>query len=258
MNRYHQESSGQIIPRHIALMMDGNRRWARVHHLTRTAGHRAGAENMLSIVRTCLDVGVQYFTVYIFSTENWHRPQEEVEGMMNLVDEFLDRELQTIHAWGIRLHHLGRLQGLPQNLERKVRHALELTRNNTQMTLAVALNYGGRADIVDAVRALLAKGIPADAIDEQTIAKHLSTGTMPAPDLVIRTSGEQRLSNFLLWETVESDFYTTPVFWPDFMPEHMHYLIQQYQLTRQGFICTRQPETLHMASLEHEEQTQNL
>lgn len=209
------------IPQHIALIMDGNGRWSSRHGLKRAMGHRAGAENMLGIVRLCIDLGVRYLTVYIFSTENWKRPQHEVQEMMQLVGEFIDKQLGTIHTWNVRLRHLGRMEGLEDPLRCKVQHALELTQCNTKMTLAVALNYGGRADLVDAVRALIAKGIPAEMVDEQMIAAHLSTGDMPDPDLIIRTSGEQRLSNFLLWESAYSRFWTTPVLWPDFRAEHL-------------------------------------
>ncbi len=214
-----------IVPRHIALIMDGNGRWACSRGLVRTDGHRAGAEHMLDIVRACLDLGVQYLTLYIFSTENWKRPRNEVDGMLHLVAELLDRELWTIHTWNVRLRHLGRLNGLPGFLQQRVDMALELTRNNSGMTLSVALNYSGRADLVDAVRTLIEKGIPAEEIDEQMIAAHLSTWMLPDPDLVIRTSGEQRLSNFLLWECATCRFWSTPVFWPDFTPSHLHQAI---------------------------------
>jgi undecaprenyl diphosphate synthase len=202
--------------------MDGNGRWASRRGLTRTEGHRAGAENMLPILRACLDLGVQYLTVYIFSTENWNRSDEEVTGMLQLVEEFLDRELMTIHAWGVRLHHLGDLERISSTLKQKVQFAIELTQHNRNMTLGVALDYGSRADLVRAVRAIVAKGIPPESIDEETIAAHLSTGGMPAPDLVIRTSGEQRLSNFLLWESAHSNVWTTPVCWPEFTAEHLY------------------------------------
>lgn len=215
----------QLIPQHIALIMDGNGRWSSRRGLQRAIGHRAGAENMLGIVRLCIDLGVQYLTVYIFSTENWRRPPHEVQEMMQLVGEFIEKQLDTIHGWNVRLRHLGRMEGIDEKLRGKVRHALERTYANTGLTLAVALNYGGRADLVDAVRALVAKGIPADAIDESVIAAHLSTVDMPDPDLIIRTSGEKRLSNFLLWEGAYSRFWTTSVLWPDFHAEHLYQAI---------------------------------
>ncbi len=209
------------LPRHIALLMDGNGRWARMRGLSRTQGHQVGAANIMDIVRTCLELGVEYLTVYIFSYENWKRPPAEVRGMLHLVEEFLDHELQTIHAWNVRLRHLGRLNGLSQSLVHKVCTALDLTQNNTGLTLAVALNYSSRMDLIDAVKRVIESGISVDAIDEQILGDYLSTAGMPNPDLIIRTSGEQRLSNFLLWEYVDALFWTTPVFWPDFTPNHL-------------------------------------
>lgn len=208
-------------PRHIALLMDGNGRWAHVHGLSRIQGHQAGAANILDIVRTCRDLGVAYLTVYIFSCENWKRPPTEVDGMLHIVAEFLDRELHTIHAWNIRLRHIGRRDGLPESLIAKVGTALEQTRHNTGLTLVVALNYSSRADLVDAVKCLIQRRIPVEAIDEQVLGTYLSTAGMPEPDLIIRTSGEKRLSNFLLWEYANALFWTTPVFWPDFTPDHL-------------------------------------
>lgn len=227
MSSYQYEHSSQV-PKHLALLMDGNGRWAQARGLSRTDGHRAGAENMMWIVRSCCDIGIEYLTLYLFSTENWKRPPSEVDGMMHLVDEFLDRELSTIHAWNIRLVHLGRIQGISPVIARKIRHALELTRANSGMTLAVALNYGSRADILDAVRSLMAQGVAPELITEHMIAAHLSTASLPPPDLVIRTSGEQRLSNFLLWESVHSTFYTTNIAWPDFTPEHLFNIIHLF------------------------------
>lgn len=211
----------QSIPQHIALIMDGNGRWSHRLGLSRAMGHRAGAANMLDIVQLCVDIGVRFLTVYAFSTENWKRPQSEVQAMLQLIGEFIDTHLATLYAWNVHLRLLGHIDGLEETLRNKVLQALDATEINTGMTLAVALNYGGRADLVDAVRLLIAKGIAAETIDEQMIATHLSTADMPDPDLVIRTSGEQRLSNFLLWESAHSRFWTTSVNWPDFKPEHL-------------------------------------
>ncbi len=213
-------------PRHIALIMDGNGRWARRQGRPRTHGHRAAVENILPIVQTCLAFQIPYLTMYVFSTENWKRPRPEVNIMLNLVGEFIDRELATFHAWGVRLLHLGNMEGIGAPLQQKIRHALHTTRLNQAMTLAVALNYGSRSDLVCAIQALLAQGLPAEAIDEQTIAAYLSTHALPDPDLVIRTSGEQRLSNFLLWESAYSVFWAMPVYWPDFGPAHLCQAIQ--------------------------------
>lgn len=222
---YPEQSHAHKIPRHIALIMDGNGRWAHQRGQPRIDGHRAAVENFLSIVQTCIELEIHYLTLYVFSTENWKRPDYEVQGMLNLVGEFIDRELSTVHSWNVRLLHMGRIDGLDETLKQKVQYALHLTRNNQGMTLAVALNYGGRADLVDAVRMLIAEGIDPDAIDEQMIATHLSTGTMPYPDLIIRTSGEKRMSNFMLWESANSRFWSIPVFWPDFKPVHLYQAI---------------------------------
>lgn len=224
-----QSQECHLIPQHIALIMDGNGRWAVHRGQPRTEGHRAAVNNMMGLVRLCLDMGVRYLTLYVFSTENWKRPPQEVDGMLNLVGEVIDRELSTIHAWGVRLLHLGQMEGIDERLRDQVHHALDLTRSNDGLTLSIALNYGGRADLVNAVRLLLSKGIAPSAIDEETIAAHLSTRGLPDTDLVIRTSGEQRLSNFLLWESAHCLFWTTPVYWPDFQPCHLQQAINDYQ-----------------------------
>ncbi len=204
------------VPQHIAIIMDGNGRWARQHGLPRHAGHRAGTENIRRIVRTCQDVGVRFLTLYAFSTENWSRPTAEVRGLMLILSEFIDRETEALHAEGVQIRHLGTTEGLAERLKRKVQYAVERTANNTTMTLAVAFNYGGRADVIQAVRQMVAAELPPDAITEQTLAEHLYTRGMPDPDLIIRTGGEFRLSNFLIWQAAYSEYYATPTFWPDF------------------------------------------
>ncbi len=219
---------GLAIPRHIAIIMDGNGRWARQRGLPRLAGHRAGTENIRSIVTTCAELGVRYLTLYAFSTENWSRPSFEVQGLMQILSDFIDRETHSLHEQGVHLRHLGRLEGLSERLKRKVRYAVDLTKSNDRLTLAIAFNYGGRSDIVDAVRKLIAQGLPPDAVDEDTISANLSTSGMPDPDMVIRTSGEWRLSNFLIWQTAYSEYWSTPIFWPDFRPEHLIQAIENY------------------------------
>ncbi len=204
------------VPQHIAIIMDGNGRWARQRGLPRHAGHRAGTENIRRIVRTCQDVGVRFLTLYAFSTENWSRPTAEVRGLMLILSEFIDRETEALHAEGVQIRHLGTTEGLAERLKRKVQYAVERTANNTTMTLAVAFNYGGRADVIQAVRQMVAAELPPDAITEQTLAEHLYTRGMPDPDLIIRTGGEFRLSNFLIWQAAYSEYYATPTFWPDF------------------------------------------
>ncbi|MCS6939164.1 MAG: isoprenyl transferase [Roseiflexaceae bacterium] len=216
------------IPRHIAIIMDGNGRWARQRHLPRLAGHRAGTENIRRIVTECAEQGVQYLTLYAFSTENWSRPSAEVDGLMRILSDFIDRETINLHREGARLRHLGRLDNISAELRQKILDAIELTRYNTRITLAVAFNYGGRADIVDAVRELIALGVRPEDVTEEMISDHLSTRGMPDPDLIIRTSGEWRLSNFLIWQAAYSEYWTTPVYWPDFSPEHLRQAIHDY------------------------------
>ncbi len=216
------------VPRHIAIIMDGNGRWARQRHLPRLAGHRAGTENIRRIVTECAEQGVQYLTLYAFSTENWSRPSAEVDGLMRILSDFIDRETINLHREGARLRHLGRLENISAELRQKILDAIELTRHNTRITLAVAFNYGGRADIVDAVRELIALGVKPEDVNEALISDHLSTRGMPDPDLIIRTSGEWRLSNFLIWQAAYSEYWTTPVYWPDFSPEHLRQAIYDY------------------------------
>jgi undecaprenyl diphosphate synthase len=216
------------VPRHIAIIMDGNGRWARQRHLPRLAGHRAGTENIRRIVTECAEQGVQYLTLYAFSTENWSRPSAEVDGLMSILSDFIDRETINLHREGARLRHLGRLENISAELRQKILDAIELTRHNTRITLAVAFNYGGRADIVDAVRELIALGVKPEEVNEAVISDHLSTRGMPDPDLIIRTSGEWRLSNFLIWQAAYSEYWTTPVYWPDFSPEHLRQAIYDY------------------------------
>jgi undecaprenyl diphosphate synthase len=233
-------------PCHIAIIMDGNGRWARQRGFPRLAGHRTGTENIRRIVTECIEQRVPYLTLYAFSSENWSRPRHEVDGLMRILGEYMDRETHRLHEQGVRIRHLGRLDGLTDELRRKIRAAIELTRDNRRLTLAVALNYGGRTEIVDAVRSIVAQGIAADAIDECCIAAHLDTSGMPDPDLIIRTSGEWRLSNFLIWQAAYSEYWPTPVFWPDFSPEHLREAIQAYgQRERRFGGLAREAETAH-------------
>ncbi|MBC8163164.1 MAG: di-trans,poly-cis-decaprenylcistransferase [Roseiflexaceae bacterium] len=216
------------VPRHIAIIMDGNGRWAKQRGLPRLAGHHAGTENIRRIVSASAELGVRYLTLYAFSTENWTRPSAEVEGLMRILSEFLDRELQNLHREGAQIRHLGRMDNVSPSLRRKIESACTLTEQNSRITLAVAFNYGGRADIIDAVRALVTSGVAPEAITEAQIDAQLSTRGMPDPDLIIRTSGEWRLSNFLIWQAAYSEYWTTPMFWPDFGPDQLRQAISDY------------------------------
>jgi undecaprenyl diphosphate synthase len=204
------------VPYHLAIIMDGNGRWAKARSLPRLAGHRAGVDNLRRILRACAEFGIKILTIYAFSTENWGRPEAEVRGLMNILETVIDRELNQLHANGVQLRHIGDLEGLSDMLQRKVRQAVDLTRNNDQLILNVAFNYGGRQDLIQAFRRIVEDGFAPDQIDERLIDYYLYTAGQPDPDLVIRTGGEMRLSNFLLWQASYAEYYSTPTFWPDF------------------------------------------
>jgi undecaprenyl diphosphate synthase len=215
--------------------MDGNGRWARQRGRPRIYGHRAGTENIRRVIQRFADYGVSYLTLFAFSTENWDRPRYEVRGLMALLSRFLKRETQHLHENGIRLWHIGDLSPLNQGLQRQVREAIELTRSNDRMTLTIAFNYGGRAEIVDAVRRVVEEGVPVDQIDEAAFAARLLTNGLPDPDLIIRTAGEMRLSNFLLWQGAYAEFCFTPVFWPDFDIEQIDEALLNYSRRTRRF-----------------------
>lgn len=204
------------LPKHVAIIMDGNGRWARQRGLSRNDGHRAGAEALRAVIERFADHGVEAVTLFAFSTENWGRPRSEVDGIMRLAARVIDRELSALHDAGIRLRHLGDLAALPKALQSRVRKAVDRTEQNAGMTVNLAFNYGGRADIVEAVRHLVAEGARPEEITEETIAARLTTAELPDPDLLIRTGGERRISNFLVWQSAYSEYYFTPVQWPDF------------------------------------------
>lgn len=204
------------IPRHIGIVMDGNGRWAKKRRLPRLMGHRAGTENTRRVLRACGEFGIKIVTLYGFSTENWQRPKDEVEGLFNIFEGAIDREVPELYRNGVRLRHLGRTEGLPDRLVQKIESAMELTKDNDRLILNLAFNYGGRAEIVDATRCIIAEGIDPTAIDEALFSSYLYTADLPDLDLVIRTGGEFRLSNFLLWQTAYAEYYATPTFWPDF------------------------------------------
>jgi undecaprenyl diphosphate synthase len=223
------------VPQHIAIIMDGNGRWARQRNLPRVAGHRAGAENIRRIVESSIRFGVKYLTLYAFSTENWNRPAEEVSALMTILGEVLERETPKLHAEGVRINHLGRLDGMSANLQKGILEATEKTRNNTRLTLNVCFNYGGRLEIVDAVRKIVAKGIPVEEICEETISRHLYNIEIPDPDLIIRTAGEQRLSNYLIWQAAYSEYWFTPLNWPDFGKDEYLKSIKEYAVRLRKF-----------------------
>lgn len=223
------------VPHHIAIIMDGNGRWAQRRHLPRLAGHRAGVKNIHRIANACFERGIQMLTVYAFSTENWGRPTDEVTGLMTIFAEATERETRNLHAKGVRVRHIGSMAGVPEHLRRAIERAVDITRENTNLTLNVAFNYGGRAEIVDAVRRLVADGVSAASITEDTIARYLYTAELPDPDLVVRTAGEMRLSNFLLWQAAYSEYLATPTLWPDFCETDLDNAIESYAQRRRTY-----------------------
>lgn len=228
-------SDDERLPVHVAIIMDGNGRWAKERGRSRQAGHRAGTENIRRIIRYLGERGIPYLTLYAFSTENWTRPRPEVRALMNLVGRVIQREIKELHERGVRLVHLGRLDNLAPSLRKQVVAAVELTKDNTEMTVAVAFDYGGRAEIVDAVRRVIADGLPPDKVDEEVISSYLYTAGMPDPDLVIRTAGEMRLSNFLIWQAAYAEYYSTPIYWPAFGPEDIERALRAYAQRERRF-----------------------
>ncbi len=203
------------IPIHVAIIMDGNGRWAQQQGLPRLVGHRAGVGNIRPVLESLSEYGVKYVTIYAFSTENWYRPVEEVEGLMAILQEYIYEETQALHERDVRILHLGRMDRLTQDLQDAVNYSQELTRANEGVTLSVAFDYGGRSEILEAVKQIVCEGVPPEQLDEALFGRYLYTAHLPDPDLIIRTGGELRLSNFLLWQSAYSEYYTTPTLWPD-------------------------------------------
>jgi undecaprenyl diphosphate synthase len=224
------ELDARRIPVHVAIVMDGNGRWAQRRGLPRTDGHAAGEEALMDTIWGALDAGIRWLTVYAFSTENWKRPVDEVRYLMNFNERLLLTRRDELHAKNVKMQFLGRRDWrVPKRILRRIDETLELTRDNTAMTVSMAFNYGGRAELVDAVRAIVAEGTPAGKIDERTIRRHLYDPTMPDPELVIRTSGEYRTSNFLLWEMAYSELVFTDVLWPDFRRSDLYAAVDEFQ-----------------------------
>ena len=227
------------VPRHVAVIMDGNGRWAKQRGRPRLFGHRAGAESLRAILRACRDHGVEYLTVYAFSTENWIRPKGEVSGLMSLLKAFLKKDEHELHENQVRLRVAGRIQDLPKAVRDELERVMAATRNYSKGHLILALSYGGRSEIVDAVRAIAAKvragEIDPSQIDEAAIAAYLYLPDVPDPDLMIRTSGELRLSNFLLWELSYAEFYFTETLWPDFREPDFAKALEEYARRRRRY-----------------------
>ncbi len=215
-------------PQHVAIIMDGNGRWALQRGLPRLAGHKAGTENLRRIIRASVEFGVKYLTIYAFSTENWGRPPEEVKGLMYILEDVIDRELNELHKEGVQLRHIGRLERLAPSLQEKVLDAIEVTKNNDRLILNIAFNYGGRDEIVQAIQRMMKDGVPPEKVTDELVSQYLYTAGVPDPDLIIRTSGELRVSNFLIWQAAYSEWYITPTYWPDFNKEEYRQALESF------------------------------
>jgi len=216
-------------PRHVAIIMDGNGRWAKTRGLPRLMGHKVGSENIRRVAKIFADYGVKYLTLYAFSTENWERPRVEVVGLLSLLPRRIDKETRGFHKENIRLRHLGKLDNLSRKLRQKVEAATELTKDNTSLTLCLAFDYGGRDEIVQAARHIISTNISSDKVDDAVFSQYLYSGGIPDPDLIIRTGGEVRLSNFLLWQAAYSELYFTSVLWPDFGAKEVEEALSEYK-----------------------------
>ncbi len=216
------------IPRHVAIIMDGNGRWAISRGLPRLAGHRAGTENLRRVIRATVEFGIKYLTIYAFSTENWGRPPEEVQGLLHILEDVIDKELNELHKEGVQLHHIGRLEQLSPKLQAKVLHAIDLTKNNDHLILNIAFNYGGRDEIVQAIQKMMRDGVKPEDVTDEIVSQYLYTAGVPDPDLVIRTSGELRVSNFLIWQAAYSEWIFTPTYWPDFDKEEYRRALETF------------------------------
>ena len=232
------DSTPACIPNHVAIIMDGNGRWANERGLTRLEGHEAGTENIRRILRAAAEMGVRYLTFWAFSTENWRRPEEEVAGLMAILGRALISETEELHRQGAQLRHIGDLSALDPQLQESVNEAMALTAHNDRIVLTIAFNYGGRQELLHAVKGMLRDGIDPEAVTEETFARYLYMPDLPDADLIIRTSGEYRLSNFLLWQGAYSELYFSPKFWPDFTPDDLAAALDDFAHRERRFGAT--------------------
>ncbi len=235
MSQSKKTETSNRIPTHVAIIMDGNGRWALSRGLPRLAGHRAGTENLRRIIEACVEFGIRYLTIYAFSTENWGRPPEEVQGLLRILEDVIDRELQELHDQGVQLRHIGRLDRLHPKLREKVLKAIEYTKDNDRLVLNVAFNYGGRDEIVCAIKNIIRNGVKPEEVTDELVSQYLFTAGVPDPDLIIRTSGELRGSNFLIWQGAYSEWYFTPTYWPDFDKEELRRALEEYKRRERRF-----------------------
>jgi undecaprenyl diphosphate synthase len=235
------------VPAHVAIIMDGNGRWALKRRLPRLAGHKAGTENLRRIIKACVEFGVKYLTIYAFSTENWGRPREEVQGLMRILEDVIDKELAELDEQGVQIRHLGRLDQLDPALQEKVMDAVETTRHNSRLVLNVAFNYGGRAELVNAIQQMLRDGVDPEHVTPELVSQYLYTAGVPDPDMIIRTSGELRISNFLIWQAAYSEWYVTPTYWPDFGKEEFRKALDEFahRDRRYGKVDSKEYEESH-------------
>lgn len=247
MNKTIRQTLIDKIPEHVAIIMDGNGRWASKRGMPRLAGHHAGTENLRRIIRASVEFGIKFLTIYAFSTENWNRPREEVDGLMRILEDVIDKELKELNEQGVQIRHLGRLDQLAPALQRKVNQAVDYTKQNSRLVLNVAFNYGGRDEVVQAVQQMIREEIPAEDITPELLSRYLYTAGVPDPDLIIRTSGELRVSNFLIWQSAYSEWYVTPTLWPDFGREEFHKALAEFgrRDRRYGKITAQEYEKTH-------------
>ena len=222
-------------PKHVAIIMDGNGRWAAKRYMPRLAGHRAGTNNISKVVEALAIRGIKYLTIYAFSSENWNRSDSEVTGLMSILEDVIETQTNILHDKGVKIKHIGRIDRISESLSRSIKKAEDITRNNEALILNVAFDYGGRSEIVDAIRKLISDGINYEQIDEEQVSKYLYTNGIPDPDLIIRTAGELRLSNFLLWQSAYSEYYCTQTLWPDFDEDDIDEALEAYSSRQRRF-----------------------
>ena len=234
------------LPKHVAIIMDGNGRWAKKRRLPRIEGHRAGSKSVQEVVETSARLGIKYLTLYAFSKENWKRPKREISTLWRLLEDYLKREDKVLVNNNLRLKVIGQVEEIPAEVQGELRRVEELTKNNTRMTVVLALNYGGRAEIVDAVKKIMVeRNIEPESLTEEMFSSYLYTSGIPDPDLLIRTSGELRISNFLLWEIAYSEIWITPAFWPDFRKKHILQAVIEFQKRERRFGDIHPPGNLN-------------
>ncbi|MEM7129075.1 MAG: isoprenyl transferase [Chloroflexota bacterium] len=223
------------IPNHIGIIMDGNGRWAQQRGLPRLAGHQRGVDNIRPVLESCTRLGIKALTIYAFSTENWNRPEDEVNGLMRLLGLTIRRQLGELHENGVQIRHSGRMHGISQSLQKQIRHALDVTKDNDTIVLNVAFNYGGRAEILDAVRQILSEKLSPEELTEEQFSRYLYTDDLADPDLIVRTGGEWRLSNFLIWQAAYAEYYSTPTYWPDFDEQELFKALTEFNERERRF-----------------------